>query len=190
MIYFTDDFLSSEWYEATKEELASNDFEEVVAGYDTFYVQMPSDGFNEIVKSKISRLEGRPVRNILSFFRIATDTLDTDWRIHSDQKINGEQPDRAIVLFMSPSRSDIELNGTAFWKHKKYGYALPKSTDDEFDRMLSEESNDMSKWDLNTVIGHRENRLISYPSSYFHSKYPNKGWKEGRVVFVMFYSHG
>jgi len=190
MIYFTDDFLSSEWYEATKEELASNDFEEVVAGCDTFYVQMPSDGFNEIVKSKRSRLEGRPVRNILSFFRIATDTLDTDWRIHSDQKINGEQPDRAIVLFMSPSYSDIELNGTAFWKHKKYGYALPKSTDDEFDRMLSEESNDMSKWDLNTVIGHRENRLISYPSSCFHSKYPNKGWKEGRVVFVMFYSHG
>jgi len=190
MIYFTDDFLSSEWYEATKEELASNDFEEVVAGYDTFYVQMPSDGFNDLVRSKISRLEGRPVRNILSFFRIATDTLDTDWRIHSDQKINGEQPDRAIVLFMSPSYSDIELNGTAFWKHKKYGYALPKSTDDEFDRMLSEESNDMSKWDLNTVIGHRENRLISYPSSCFHSKYPNKGWKEGRVVFVMFYSHG
>ena len=90
MIYFTDDFLSSEWYEATKENLASNDFEEVVVGGKPFYVQMPSDGFNEIVKSKISRLEGRPVRNILSFFRIATDTLDTDWRIHSDQKIKGD----------------------------------------------------------------------------------------------------
>jgi hypothetical protein len=56
--------------------------------------------------------------------------------------------------------------------------------------MLSEESNDLSRWELNTVIGHRENRLISYPSSYFHSKYPNKGWEEGRIVFVMFYSHG
>ena len=67
---------------------------------------------------------------------------------------------------------------------------LPQSTDKEFDRMLSQESNDLSRWELNTVIGHRENRLISYPSSYFHSKYPNKGWEEGRIVFVMFYSHG
>ena len=190
MIYFADDFLSSEWYDATKEQLALNEFEEVIAGDKLFYVQTPSMAFNEIVESKISRLEGRPVRNVLSFFRVATDVLDTDWRIHSDQKINGKQPDRAIVLFMSPSNSDSELNGTAFWKHQEYGYTLPQSTDKEFDRMLSEESNDLSRWELNTVIGHRENRLISYPSSYFHSKYPNKGWEEGRIVFVMFYSHG
>jgi len=191
MIYFVDDFLSSEWYDSTKEQLVSNEFEEVDVGGRYFYVQTPSVAFNEIVESKISRLEGRPVRNILSFFRVATDVLDANWDIHSDLKINGEQPDRAVVLFMSPSRSESELNGTAFWVHKEYGYKLPNNTsNEEYDEVLQIDSNDKDKWELNTVIGHRENRLISYPSSYFHSKYPNKGWEEGRIVFVMFYSYG
>lgn len=191
MIYFADDFLSSEWYDGTKEQLTSNEFEKVDVGGRYFYVQTPSVAFNEIVESKISRLEGRPVRNILSFFRVATDVLDANWDIHSDLKINGEQPDRAVVLFMSPSRSESELNGTAFWVHKEYGYKLPNNTsNEEYDEVLQRDSNDKDKWELNTVIGHRENRLISYPSSYFHSKYPNKGWEEGRIVFVMFYSHG
>ena len=190
MIYFVDEFLSKQWYDATRDQLTENEFEEFITGDKTFYVQAPSDGFNELVASKISRLEGRPVRNILSFFRVATDVLDTDWRIHSDQKINGQQPDRAVVLFMSPSHSDIELNGTAFWEHETYGHVMPMVDNDEFDRMLMEDANDTCRWKLNTVIGHRENRLISYPSSYFHSKYPNRGWKSGRIVFVMFYSHG
>ena len=191
MIYFADDFLSKQWYETTTEELSSNEFEEVVVGDRSFYVQTPSVAFNEIVSSKISLLEGSPIRNILSFFRVATDVLDTDWDIHSDLKINGEQPDRAIVLFMSPSKSKNELNGTAFWTHKEYGYKLPDSTsNEEYDEVLQRDANDKDKWELNTVIGHKENRLISYPSSYFHSKYPNQSWEDGRVVFVMFYSHG
>tara|TARA_R110001599_G_scaffold78399_1_gene213160 strand:+ start:697 stop:1272 length:576 start_codon:yes stop_codon:yes gene_type:complete len=189
VIYFADDFMSKQWYEQTASELSSNEFKEVVVGDKSFYVQTPSVAFNEIVSSKISLLEGAPIKNILSFFRVSTDALDTDWRIHCDQKINGEQPDRAVVLFMSPSKSESELSGTAFWKHESYGYSLPSSSNEEFDRMLLEDSNDLSKWELNTVIGHKENRLISYPSSYFHSKYPNKSWEDGRVVFVMFYSH-
>ena len=49
MIYFADDFLSSEWYDSTKEQLVSNEFEEVIAGDKPFYVQTPSMAFNEIV---------------------------------------------------------------------------------------------------------------------------------------------
>jgi len=191
MIYFADDFLSKQWYESTAEELSSNEFKEVVVGDRSFYVQPPSVAFNEIVSSKISLLEGAPVKNILSFFRVATNLLDTDWDIHSDLKINGQQPNRAIVLFMSPPQSESELSGTAFWTHKEHGYKLSNNTsNEEYDKVLQRDSNDKDKWELNTVIGHKENRLISYPSSYFHSKYPNKSWEDGRVVFVMFYSHG
>ena len=75
MIYFADDFLSKQWYEATTEELSSNEFFDVVVGDRSFYVQTPSAAFNEIVSSKISLLEGSPIRNILSFFRVATDVV-------------------------------------------------------------------------------------------------------------------
>ena len=61
-------------------------------------------------------------------------------------------------------------------------------TDDEFDEILLRDSEDLDKWSLNSVVGYKPNRLVSYPCNYFHSKYPNKSWKEGRVVFVMFYT--
>ena len=71
-----------------------------------------------------------------------------------------------------------------FWKHKKLGYKLDNKKN--FNKVLLEDSNDETKWELNTVIGHKENRLVSYPSNYFHSKYPNEHISK-REVFVMFY---
>jgi len=190
MIYLVDDFLDKESYDLISKQLEDSEFEEVVVGDKSFWI-VPSNGMMDIaVTSRLEAIEGRPIRNILSFFRMSSETVDTDWRIHSDQKINGEQPDRAVVLFVSENHSDIELTGTAFWEHEEYGHVMPSVSNKEFDRMLKEEANDTCRWKLNTVIGHRENRLISYPSSYFHSKYPNKSWKERRMIFVMFYSHG
>jgi hypothetical protein len=53
--------------------------------------------------------------------------------------------------------------------------------------MIIKESENLDMWTLNSVIGYKQNRAISYPAHYFHSKYPNKSWKSGREVFVMFY---
>jgi hypothetical protein len=113
--------------------------------------------------------------------------LDTNWRIHSDLKIDGQQPDRALVLYISPRKIN-ELHGTALWSHEKYGKKLPENTtNEEFNRMILRESENLEVWTLNSVIGYEQNRAISYPADYFHSKYPNKSWKSGREVFVMFY---
>jgi len=191
MIYVSDSFLSDQWYSSTRDELLKAEFTEVMVGDKSFHVQMPTGQFASMVEDKISMIEGSKITNILSFFRLATDEIDTDWRIHSDLKINGTQPDRAVVLFMSPPDPDRDLNGTAFWSHIEYGHKLPSGTDDsEFDRMILEDANDITMWKLNSVIGHMENRLISYPASYFHSKYPNIAWGRKRIVYVMFYCNG
>ena len=52
--------------------------------------------------------------------------------------------------------------------------------------MLKQDANDKSKWKLKSVVGYKENRLLSYPCNYFHSKYPNK-FTGSRRVLVMFY---
>lgn len=190
MIYFVDDFLDKESYQLVSKQLENSDFEEVIVGDKSFWI-VPSNGMMDVaVTSRLEAIEGRPIKKIMSFFRMSSETCDTDWRIHSDQKINGQQPDRAIVLFVSENHSDTDLTGTAFWEHEDYGRVMPSVSNEEFDRMLKEEANDTCRWKLNTVIGHAENRLISYPSSYFHSKYPNRSWKERRMIFVMFYCHG
>ncbi len=186
MIYVIDNFLQDNILD--KLNIYLNDFKEVDAGNKKFWVMDTPQDFNLWICDKLSKIENKKINNILSFFRIATDQLDTDWRIHCDSIINGDLPSRAIVLYMSDPGLE-ELNGTALWEHKKLGFNMPYSelTSNSFDSLLINDSNDLQKWRLNTVIGYKKNRLVSYPSNYFHSKYPNKCWKEGRKVFVMFY---
>ena len=71
------------------------------------------------ITSSLSTIENKIVENILGFFRVSNENLDTDWRIHSDLNIEGQQPDRALVLYISPRKIN-ELHGTALWEHKIY----------------------------------------------------------------------
>ena len=187
MIYFIDDFLPSYILDETIKDLSSQNYEEFKTPGKSFYVQKATQPFINHVIGMLSAIENKIIENILGFFRVSNDILDTNWRIHSDLNIQGQKPDRALVLYISP-REINELHGTALWEHKTYGKSLPDNvTDKEFDRMIIKESENLDMWTLNTVIGYKQNRAISYPANYFHSKYPNKSWKSGREVFVMFY---
>ena len=187
MIYLIDDFLPNYILDETIKDLSTQDYEEVKYPDKSFYVQYPSKSFMNYMVDRVSALEGNIVKPVLGFYRMSNDVLDTDWRIHSDSKIEGQQPDRALVIYISPRKRN-ELHGTALWEHKTYGESLPNDvTNKEFDRMILKEAENLDMWTLNSVIGYEQNRAISYPANYFHSKYPNKSWKEGREVFVMFY---
>ena len=188
MIYVLDDFLPESLLIPLQEHINKNEFEKVTVGDKDFHVQDSSKEFEDYVSLKLSRIEGKEIKPILSFFRIATDSIDNTWRIHSDLNINGQKPDRALVLYLSP-RENEDLHGTALWEHIYYGRELPaETTDEEYDRMITSAAEDLDEWRLSTVIGYAENRLVCYPSSYFHSKYPNVAWEEGRKVYVMFYN--
>jgi hypothetical protein len=187
MINIIDDFLESNLYDAVYGSLCNNEFQAIDVGDKKFWVQYSNKDFDDYVIKKLSDIEGVERRNIFSFFRVATDKLDTDWRIHSDAIINGERPERALVLYISPS-SIKGLHGTAFWKHKELGDCLPEDVSfEKYDEVLLNESNNIDKWDLHSVVGYKVNRALCYPCSYFHSKYPNLGWEDGRMVYVMFY---
>ena len=118
MIYIKDDFLDIDIINGLNND--KNVFQDVKTPGKSFWVKMPSDSFIEIVCDKISKIENCTIEPILSFFREAKEGQDTDWRIHNDSIIEGQQPDRAIVLFISEEQ-DEGLNGTAFWKDEKIG---------------------------------------------------------------------
>jgi hypothetical protein len=145
---------------------------------------LPQNVVNTI-QLEIQALEKVKIEPILAFMREAKEGQDHDWRIHNDSIIEGEQPDRACVLYISDTKQS-GLNGTAFWEHKKHGDRFENTNVIEQNRLLSEDANDLDLWDLKSIIGHKKNRLISYPCNYFHSKYPNE-FIDNRVVFVMFY---
>jgi len=183
MIYIKDDFLDIDLIKCLDND--KTEFQEVKTPGKSFWIKIPSDGFVELVCNKISKIENCIIEPIFSFFREAKEGQDNDWRIHNDSIIEGQQPDRAIVLFISEDDYG-DLNGTAFWEHRKHGERLEDITQEEFDKLLIEDSNDRDKWLLKSVIGHKQNRLLSYPCNYFHSKYPNE-FVNSRKVFVMFY---
>lgn len=189
MIYIIDDFIDKTFYNLGLSYLNGTAFEKQVVGGKDFYTVDAPESFVSYVIQKLQQTEHRKLKPILAFFRESTDELDVSWRIHSDLKIKGEQPDRAIVLYMSP-REKEELHGTALWEHQIYGRELPPDTsDEEYDRMISVDAENLDMWRLSSVVGYEPNRLVSYPSSYFHSKYPNVSWKDGRKIFVMFYKY-
>jgi hypothetical protein len=183
MIYIKDNFLHERLLDSFNND--TEGFKEVKFPDKSFWVKELIPEVIERLCDKLSIIEGCRVENVLSFIREAKKGQDNDWRIHNDSIINGTQPDRAIVLYLSEDESE-GLNGTALWSHKKYGDTYTGDGVDEFNKVLKEDSNDSSKWNLKTIIGHKQNRLISYPCEYFHSKYPNEFIKSRRVL-VMFY---
>ena len=187
MIYLIDNFLSDQLLEETINYLNDNSYKEFKTPDKSFWVQEAKPEFINSVTKALSIKENCELECVLGFFRVSTNTIDAEWRIHSDGIIDGQKPDRAVVLYISP-REMKELHGTAFWDHKEYGKKQPDNiSDEDFDALLMKESGNLNNWKLNTVLGYEQNRLISYPANYFHSKYPNKAWREGRQVFVMFY---
>jgi len=124
---------------------------------------------------------------ILTFIRSAHKDFDTDLRIHADNIINGRKPSLAAVLYVN-NPEDVSSNGTAFWTHHKYGKSLESNvSNEEFDRLLIEDANDESKWTKTDYVSNVPNRLLVYPSNYFHSKYPAKIENGVRKVLVCFY---
>ena len=187
MIYVEDNFLGLDNFNNVNSNINNCEFTPVDVGDSFFHVQNSTEKLNNYVIKKLEKIEGRKLTNIMSFFRVATDKLDTSWRIHSDLIVNGEKPDRALVLYLSPKKR-TDTHGTAFWDHVYYGKKLFNNcTNEEYDDLIKADSNNLDKWSLRTVVDYEPNRLVSYPANYFHSKYPNEGWKEGRKVFVMFY---
>jgi len=184
MIYIQDNFLPPKLY---KELVNYCDEFKVVhtPGKDFFIKELPQEFVNYIITS-LESIEGKQLENILCFAREAKQGQDNSWRIHNDTIIEGQQPDRAVVLFVKANED--RLHGTAFWEHENHGYTYKESNNEEFNRMLIEDADDKSKWKLNSIVGYRDNRLLSYPCNYFHSKYPNE-FTDQRIVVVMFYKY-
>tara|TARA_R110000744_G_scaffold375312_1_gene488687 strand:- start:339 stop:1046 length:708 start_codon:yes stop_codon:yes gene_type:complete len=183
MIYIKDNFLEPDLLETILKD--KREYLEVETPGKSFWVKEPSNIFVDYMVAKISYMEHVEAENILCFFRQAKLDKDNEWRVHNDSIIEGQKPERALVLFLSEDNHK-GLNGTALWSHKTHGDTYKGSTEDDFNKLLINDSNDISKWDLKTVIGHKQNRLVSYPCEYFHSKYPN-AFEDSREVLVMFY---
>lgn len=177
----TDQFLPEAAFEDLQNYCYEEDFQIVKHGDKEFSVLPTPKYLHEFLQ-----IPGHEL--ILTFIRSARVDFDTDARIHADNIIEGKKTALASVLYINPEGT-VSKNGTAFWKHHKHGYELPQDvSNEEFDRLITEDSNDLSKWEQLDIIYARPNRHLLYNSNHFHSKYPSQIEEGTRIVLVCFYS--
>ena len=133
MIYIKDDFLDINIIDLLRTN--KDEFQEVKTPGKSFWVKEVPAPIMQIIKFELEDLEGNRIEPILGFMREAKEGQDRDWRIHNDSIIEGQQPDRACVLYISDCKQE-GLNGTAFWEHKKHGDKFENVSLAEQNRLL------------------------------------------------------
>lgn len=174
----TDNFLPEGLFQQLSDYCQHKEFQLIIVGEKEFLI-LPTP------PTLIKHLQKSEHEIILTFIRKAHKEFDTEARIHADGIINNEKTDLASVLYISESQT---LNGTAFWEHHKHGKSLPADvTEQEFNRLLIEDSSDLSKWRQVGFVQNVQNRLLTYNANHFHSKFPSVIQHGERIVLVTFY---
>ncbi len=143
---------------------------------------------------RIAHLVGSQIKAKLSCFRLnLAGELPHSW-VHSDDIC----ATFASVLYLN--LPDQCKGGTAFWKHVDKGIErLPSRAElerqtvnaDAFYASMDKEWKDLSLWRQANFVPMKFNRFVTYPTCYFHSRYPHeafgKGPEDGRLIWICFY---
>lgn len=140
------------------------------------------------VPESVEALLGLPGNDIvLTFIRRAYKGFDNDLRIHCDGIIMNQETTYASVLYIN-NDGECTPNGTAFYDHHLHGQRFNQDSEQEFNRLILEDSNDESKWEKKDFVSARPNRLLTYESKMFHAKFPKEIEFGERIVLVCFYA--
>lgn len=97
----------------------------------------------------------------------------------------------ATVLYLNPAEQCS--GGTAFWAHKELGIDRLPSGDLPlgYHRWMTAEWKIKESWEQVGFVPMQWNRLITYPTGLFHSRYPfeafGSGPEDGRLIWICFY---
>lgn len=132
---------------------------------------------------------GRTIKPTLEYFRLGTKEDAATTYIHADSGC----AKNAAVWYLSEPPAGV-VAGTAFWRHRatgKYGITEADRADEALLASLDADGAGESKWLMTGLCGQRFNRLVTYPTNIFHSRYPQDAWgsgpEDGRIVFTCFY---
>ena len=111
-----------------------------------------------------------------------TTSRNRSW-IHSDGSTSW-----AAVCYLTP---DAPITaGTGLFRHKETGLEWWPKKDKELQKIVSRDSQDMTKWEMTTMIGNKFNRLILYRGNMFHSSldYFGNNKENGRLFQTFFFN--
>lgn len=143
---------------------------------------------------RISAHLGKRIIPRLSCFRLnLAGELPHSW-VHSDDIC----AKYASVLYLnSPEQCS---GGTAFWKHEALGFdrlltdlevTMRGGEISAYHKWMTAEWKRLDAWKQTNFVPMKFNRFITYPTCFFHSRYPfeafGKGPEDGRLIWICFY---
>jgi len=143
---------------------------------------------------RIGEVLDRKIKPRLSCFRLnLKGELPHSW-VHSDD-ICAEY---ASVLYLNPPEQC--QGGTAFWRHRALGmnHLIDRESckrsgmdADAFYRLMNREWKDADAWEQHWFMPMQFNRFLTYPTCFFHSRFPWEGFgtgpQDGRLIWACFY---
>lgn len=151
----------------------------------------PSHEFDALISERL----GRPAKAGYSLLRVNFDGEMPNNAVHSDNSYD----QFAAVLYLNPPEQC--KGGTAFWRYKKYGWTH-WPTDEQVRRTcrksskvmreLHESYNNLDAWEQVHLAEMKFNRMILYPTTAFHSRWPWAAWgktmNDARLIWVSFFN--
>jgi hypothetical protein len=170
-IFEEEEFLQLEKYLKSREyKPLENDF--------IYCSRVPGMVGNTIL-NKIKEVTSLNLKEIVTFARLNTSTVDARIKIHSDNIVMGKQPSYASVYYIETN----DESGTAILSSPTHG---KERTDLEV--TVFTEMGDFEVVEFNTEV---RNSLFLYKSLLFHSRWPTSSRgltvEDGRIVVVSFW---
>jgi hypothetical protein len=142
---------------------------------------------------RIAELIGQPIVPKLSCFRLNLAGELPHSFVHSDDIC----AKYASVLYLN--KPEQCKGGTAFWSHDQHGDHL--FSDEElkargleyaaYHLMMTREWKTILPWTQTEFVPMQFNRFITYPTCFFHSRFPfeafGSGPEDGRLIWICFY---
>jgi hypothetical protein len=140
------------------------------------YYQLIPNEIDQEINKVIDESLGIKHKDILTFARLNTPLLNTEFRIHSDGVILGKQPNLACVYYLKTSNS----SGTSLYKHPTHG--------DRWNSRVTPSNvflEDDGLWEEYHRYYALENSMFLYNAQLWHGRFP---WvvTEDRIVIVKF----
>lgn len=155
-------------------------------------------GINKVVDESIFHLLAAALENKiiprLSFWRLDYEGEKPHSFVHSDDICAGWA---ALIYLNAPEQC---RGGTAFYRHLPTGsISMPSDAELEasgvdvgaFKEQMTKDWKTLEAWDFMGFVGMQFNRVVCYPTSMFHSRYPHEAFgktpADGRLVGVVFF---
>jgi hypothetical protein len=143
---------------------------------------------------RIENIVGFPIVSRLECFRLnLAGEMPKSW-VHADDIC----AEHASILYLN--REEDCRGGTAFWRHAALGMDRRLTEEDMrargirsevFHAWMTNEWKNLAFWEMTALLPMRFNRFLTYPTCFFHSRYPFEAFgnapENGRLVWVCFF---